>query len=100
MFIRQKPGGSFGRWRRVQELTAETESGSAIAVGQESEVSNLDEPGRQHVEQEAANELGGGQGHRFDVVVILRVPPTKADLALVETEESAIGEGDAVGIAG
>ena len=59
MFIRQKPCGSFGRSRRVQELTAETEPGRAIAVGQESEVANLDEPRWQHVEQEAANEFGG-----------------------------------------
>ncbi len=33
LFIRQKPGGSFSRLRRVQVLTAETEPSRAISVG-------------------------------------------------------------------
>jgi hypothetical protein len=39
------------------------------------------------VEQEAADELDWLKSHDADAVVVCRIPPAKAHLAVVETEE-------------
>ncbi len=58
------------------------------AVGEEPELADAYQPGRDDVEQEAAEEL--------DCVVL----PLKADAAVFEGSKAMIGDGHAVGIAG
>ena len=52
------------------------------------------------MEQEAADELDRVEGHDAAAVVMSGVSPAKAHLSVVETEESSVGDGDAVRVAG
>ena len=51
------------RSHRLEVLAAKGERQSAIAVGQQTEVADLDEAGRQHVQQETTDELVRGEAH-------------------------------------
>ena len=73
---------------------------AAVAVGEQTEVADLGEACGQDMEQEAAYELGCIEGHDRTAVVMSGVPPAKADLSVVEAEESSVGDGDTVGVAG
>ena len=59
---------------------------TAIAVGKQSEVADLDEAGGQDMEQEAADELCRIEGHDAAAVVAPGVPPAEAYLAVIEAE--------------
>ena len=52
------------------------------------------------MEQEAADELDRVKRHDSAAVVVSGIPPAKAHLAVFETEEPSVGDGDAVGVAG
>ncbi len=79
---------------------AEGEGLTAFAVGKQSEVADLDEAGRQDVEQEAADELDRVESHDAAAVVMSRVSPTEAHLSVFEAEGPSVGDGDAVRLAG
>ena len=66
----------------VEMQPAKSKRSSAIAVGQQAEVADLDESRGQHVKQEAADELDRIEGHDLDAVVVFRVPPAEAHLAI------------------
>ena len=57
------------------------------------------EPVRQHMNQEAADEFLGREGHRLLTVSVPVVFPVKSDLAVVDGHQAAVGDGDTVGIA-
>src|SRR5271156_5497965 len=69
-------------------------------VGKKTEVANLYEAWRQHVEQESAYELGRLESHDAAAVVVPGVAPPEADLTVLEAEKSSVGDGDPVGVAG
>jgi len=73
---------------------------TAIAVGKQSEVADLDEAGGQDMEQEAADELDRVELHDAAAVVVPGVPPSEAHLAVIEAEESSVGDGNPMRIAG
>ena len=62
-------------------------------------MANADEAVGQDVQQEPPEELVGGEGQDLAVAAGGVVPPTKADHARVETDQPAIGQRDAVGVA-
>src|SRR5579883_440519 len=70
-----------------------------MAVGQETEVADALETGWQGVQQEAAEELFGGQGQDFGLVWMAVVFPLKRDLILLKCQQALIGDGHAVGVA-
>ena len=51
------------------------------------------------MEQEAADELDRIEGHRAAAVVMPGVPPAEGHLAVVEAEESTVGDSDPVRVA-
>ena len=51
------------------------------------------------VEQEAADELIGAQGHELGLTILTIVFPGEADLAVFEADQAAVGNGDAVSVA-
>ena len=53
----------------------------------------------QDVEQEAADELVGTKGHHLLLVVVAIILPAEADPAFGKTDQAAVGDGDAMGIA-
>ena len=94
-------GGRFRRRRRGrgQEKTALGELGDAMTVGEEAVVADAMESVWKGVQQEASDELVGAQGHDLGLVVVAIVLPPEADLSLVQAHKTAVGDGDAMGIA-
>src|SRR5215472_9542506 len=72
----------------------------AVSIGQKSEVANLDEADRQDMEQETTDELHRIELHDLDAVVMFGVAPAKTHLSIDQAEQSAVGDGDAMGVAG
>ena len=79
---------------------AQGEGLAAVVVGEQSEVADLDEACGQDVEQEAADELDRIKLHGAAAVVMSIVPPAEAHLAVIEAEQSSVGDGNPVRIAG
>ena len=98
-----KIGGWIGRgWRRGphrQQFPAERQLPGTMMIGEEAVIADALKPIRQHMDQEAADELVGLEGHRFVLVAAPVVLPAEADLAVVDGQQAAVGDGDAVGIA-
>ena len=74
----------------IQVVPAQGEGRSAVAVGEQTEVADLDEAGRQDVQQEAADELDRIEGHDLAAVVVFGVAPAKAHLAVSQIEIKAL----------
>jgi hypothetical protein len=55
-------------------------------------------PRGKQVQEEAAQELIGGQLHDALAVAVRRVSPAKGHLPVTECEESAVGDADAMGV--
>ena len=71
----------------------------ADAIGEEAEVADADHSGRQHVEQEAADELDRIQGHDLGAGMVRVVFPVEADVAVFHRSKAVIGDGDAMSVA-
>ena len=64
--------------------SAESQCLAAVSVGKQPEVADLDEAGRQDMEQKAADELDCIELHDAAAVVVPRVPPSEAHLSVIE----------------
>jgi len=84
----------------VEMAPAQGEGLAAVAVGEQSEVADLDEASGQDVEHEAADELDCIEGHDVAAVVMPGVSPAEAHLSVVEADKPSVGDGDTVGVAG
>ena len=80
-------------------MEAEWQQRGASPVGEEAEVADAHEAAWQQVEQEAAQELVEGQSQEPLLVGVGGVSPTEGDVALLEGDESTVGDGDAMGVA-
>ena len=85
-------------FRALEQTEAERQQGGTLAVGEEAEVADADEAAWQQVQQEAAQELIGGQAHDALPVAVGGVSPAEADLAVGEGDQPAVGDADAVGV--
>jgi len=88
-------------WGGHQVLGAR-DIGFAAGAGQQSVVADAMKPLRQNVEQEAPDELVGAERHRavpcLAVAAVIFVAEGHA--ALVESNETTVRDGDAMGVAG
>ena len=80
--------------------SAQVQCPMAVAVGKQSEMADLDEASRQDVKQEAADELDRIELHDAAAVVMPGVSPAEAHLAVLEAEESSVGDGDSMCVVG
>jgi len=76
---------------KSEELTALRQSVFFGAVGQKAEVANTHEAVGEHLEEEAADELLGIEGHRFQPIFVSSIPVAKSDLAVFDGEYPVIG---------
>src|SRR4029453_3862041 len=96
----------------VEELTGELDHRSAAAIGKKAVVPDADKAagkkggGETKGEtagakggEETTEELDGAEGHDALLALVGIVLPQEGDLALLEAHETAIGDGDAVGVA-
>jgi hypothetical protein len=90
------------RHGRGDQFPGARDIGLAGGAGEEAVMTDAVEPLRQDVEQEAPDELVGREHHRakprLPVAAVVLV--AKGDAALVESEQAAVRDGDAVGVAG
>jgi hypothetical protein len=78
---------------------AACKSVAAPAVGEQSEVADADQALGQNVDQEAAQELLGGDRHDLLLAAARIIFPAKRDPIILERNQSMVGDGDAVRIA-
>ena len=64
-------------------------------MGHKPEVANADEAGGKPMEEEAAQELLHRQSHQALPVTVPGVSPAEGDLAVLEGDQTVIGDGDA-----
>src|SRR5215472_9454844 len=88
----------------TEQLAGAGDVGGTIAVGEEAIVADPVEALGQHVHQEAADELMRGERHRLPAVgavgaVDAVVLPPEGDGIGVGGDQSAVGDGDAMGVA-
>ena len=85
-------------WRRwhIEQLAAQRELFSAMAIRKQSVIANPMEAVRQNVKEEAAYEFTRLQCHDVIAVAILAA---EADVAPVHTEQPIVGDRDAVRVA-
>jgi len=82
-----------------QTLTQGQESG-APPIGQEPERPDADKAAGQDVEQEAAQELLRTECHHSLFIPVGIILPAESNLVMLESHESMVGDGNAMGIAG
>jgi hypothetical protein len=70
-----------------------------LLVGEEAEVADAHEAAREQVQEKAAQELVDRQSQKPLFVGMCGVTPAKRDVALLESNEPAVGNGDAMGVA-
>ncbi len=70
-----------------------------MAIGHQADVADAMEAVGHGVLDEAADELVGWQGHELGLTVLAVVFPGEVDLAVGEFDETAVGDGDPVGVA-
>ena len=79
-------------------MEAERQECGSVAVGEESEVADAHETGRQQMEQEASQELIYSQSHEALLVAMCGIAPAESDVAIGEGDQSGVGDGDAMGV--
>jgi hypothetical protein len=85
----------------TEQASAKCNLVGAMSVGQEAVVANAMEAIRQHMEEEAADELGDRDAHDFALVIAAFpvVLPAKAHVGLIEIEQATVGDRDTMGVA-
>lgn len=81
------------------QRSAECEQRAAIRVGKESKVTNLHKANGKHMQEESADELNGVNAEGFLRIAVPRISPAEGDLSSFTTDQSAIGNGNPVGVA-
>ena len=87
------------RWGGKQ-LTTERQLGGPMTIGEETDVADAVEAVGHGVLQKTADEFVGWQRHYFGLAVLAIVLPGEADLPILEPDQTAVGDGDTVGVAG
>jgi hypothetical protein len=71
-----------------------------MPVGQEAEGADANKAAGQHMQQEAAQELWGFEGHHSLAIAVGVISPAEGDLMVGEGDQAMVGDGDAMSVAG
>jgi len=82
----------------LEQLQTKRKEFCSPPVSEEAEVADAYKTARQQVEKEAAKELFDRQGHEPFLVAVSGVAPAKDYVALGESNQPAVGDGDAMSI--
>ena len=83
----------------IEKFAAKGELGSAMAVGQEAEVADAVEAVGQRWSRKRRMNSSGVEPHDLCRAVLAIVLPGEGDMIVVECDEPAVGDGDAMGVA-
>jgi len=94
-------GGPAFRFCNGEQLTRACDVVGAGAAGEQAVVTDAMEASRQDVDQEAADELAGGQCHDLLALATIGaiVLPSEGDAVVADCDQPAVGDGDAVSVA-
>lgn len=85
---------------KPQEFPAQGDLLFALAIAEESVVSDMDKPLRENVKEEAPEELHRIEGHGSLLGAVSVVLPLETDVAVLKGEEALVGDGHPVGVPG
>ena len=74
----------------VEQQTATQQRSGTLAVGEEAEVADADQPLRQDVDQEASEKLIRRDGHHLLLAGLSVVLPSEGDLIVLEADEAMV----------
>ena len=80
-----------------QQRSAQGELASAPSIGEHAVVAQAGEAAREHVQEEASDELPGVEAHHLALVGVGVVAPAESHLLAVEVDEAVVGDGALVG---
>jgi hypothetical protein len=94
-------GGRHG-CRLLQESANGGDIALAVGVGEDPVVADAVKAGRENMQQEAAHELFGAQGHRFvaRAPLLAVVLPPEADAPIIQRHETGVGDSHSMGVSG
>jgi len=95
---RRRRGAGCWRMGLLEQARTEWKEFCSPPVSEESEVADAHEAAWQQVEKEAAKELFDRQGDEPLLVAVSRVSPTESNVALGETHQPAVGDGNAMSV--
>ena len=81
-----------------KKLAAAGELPRTMAIAEQAVIANAMKPLGQDMQEEAADELIGGEGHVFLPIVVAIVPPGEAHPAVLDVVQAIVRDGDAMGI--
>src|ERR1019366_821200 len=84
--------------RASEQMEAERQQSGTSSVGEESEVADAHEGGRQHMQQKSAQELIDFKSQGLFLLAVRGVSPAKGDVAVGESDQSGVGDGDSVSV--
>ena len=84
----------------LEQLAAEWQQFFAASIGEETGKPDAHKPARQYVQHEATEELFGGHCHLAMLATMGVVLVTEGNLAVDKGQESVIGDGNSVRVAG
>jgi hypothetical protein len=82
----------------AEQLEAQRQQGTAVPIGEKSEVANSYKARRQQMDQKAAQELIDRQTHEPLLVAVGGFTPAEGDVVFGERDEPSVGDGDAMGV--
>lgn len=96
----QRRRGGAGCWRMglLEQARTEWKEFCSPPISKKSEVADAHKTVWQQVKKEAAQELFDGQSHQPRLVAMSRVAPAKNDVPVGESNQPAVGDGDAVSV--
>lgn len=88
-------------WALRQELASLSDPDGAVSVGKQAVVADFDKARRQDVQTKPAKKLLQRKWHRSDLTIVGVVLIAEGDGAAFQIQgfESAVGDGDSVGVA-
>ena len=94
-------GGQGFRFCNGKQLTGTSDVVAASAFGEQAVVANAMQAFWQHVDEEAANELVGGERHLLVSIAALDaiVFPLEGDALLVRSNQATVGDGNTMSVA-
>ena len=89
-----------GLWVVQQQTLTEREDFRSTAIGQESEGTDADKAAGENMEKKTAQELWRAECHLSVLVPVGIILPAEGNLVMLEGQETVVGDGDAMGVAG
>ena len=82
-----------------EQGSTQGELASAPSIAQQPVVAQPGKAAREHVQEEASDELAGVEAHHLELVAAGVVAPSETHLLGVEVDEAVVGDGALVGVA-